>query len=98
LDGSDDDPATPPFRYVHLYGCGSPGPRRNAAGERIGPRQSAKGGVRRKGRGVALWCSHELPYATNRDGKASSLAALSSIDLMLTTVSKQQSHFQHRQR
>jgi hypothetical protein len=41
---------------------------------------------------------HKLPYATNRDGKASSLAAPSSIELMMTMVSKQQSHFQHRQR
>ena len=41
---------------------------------------------------------HELPYATNREGKASSLVASSSIDLILTMVSKQQSHFQHRQR
>src|ERR1039458_9873883 len=30
----DDDPATPPCRYVHLYRVGSPAPRRDAAGER----------------------------------------------------------------
>jgi hypothetical protein len=37
-----------------------------------------------------------LRYATNEE--ISSLTALSSIDGMLTMVSKQQSHFQQRQR
>ena len=37
-----------------------------------------------------------IPQATNRDGKTSSPAALSSIDSVLTMVSKQQSHFRQR--
>jgi hypothetical protein len=40
----------------------------------------------------------ELPYATNGNGEISSLTALSSIASVLTMVSKQQSHFQQRQR
>ena len=39
----------------------------------------------------------KLPYATNRDGKISSLVMGSSIDSVSTTVSKQKSHFQQRQ-
>jgi hypothetical protein len=39
----------------------------------------------------------ELPYATKRDGKISSLAMLFSIDLISTMVSKQRSHFQQCQ-
>ena len=61
----------------------------------IGPRQSAK---RWRDKETASGALYELSYATNREGKASSLPASSSIDLMLTMVSKQQSHLQHRQR
>jgi hypothetical protein len=42
--------------------------------------------------------SIELPYATNREGEIGSFAPLSSIDVVLTMVSKQQSHFKQRQR
>jgi hypothetical protein len=49
-----------------------------------------------KGSG-ALCCSLELPYATNSDGKTSSLVMGSFVTFVSTMVSNDQSHFQQRQ-